>query len=86
VTTEGIMRILTAEELEGVMAHEVAHVQNRDTLITTIAATFAGAMSMLGSMLQWNAVFGAGHFANEDAGVMSWSKAGSTNDTALEMI
>jgi len=47
--TEGIMRILSTEELEGVMAHELAHVQNRDTLISTITATFAGAISMLGS-------------------------------------
>ena len=43
--TEGILRILTPEELEGVMAHELAHVKNRDILISTIAATFAGAIS-----------------------------------------
>lgn len=58
--TAGIMRILSPEELEGVMAHELAHVQNRDTLISTLAATFAGAISMLGSMLQWAAIFGGG--------------------------
>jgi len=51
--TEGIMRILSTEELEGVMAHELAHVQNRDTLISTIAATFAGVISMLGSRRRW---------------------------------
>lgn len=56
--TEGILRILTSEELEGVMAHELAHVKNRDTLISTIAATFAGAISMIGNMLQWAAIFG----------------------------
>lgn len=50
--TEGIVRILSAGELEGVMAHELAHVQNHDKLISTIAATFAGTVSMLGSMLQ----------------------------------
>lgn len=66
--TEGIMRLLSAEELEGVMAHELAHVQNRDTLISTIAATFAGAISMLGSMLQWAAIFGAGRGENEEEG------------------
>ena len=66
--TEGIMRILTTEELEGVMAHELAHVQNRDTLISTIAATFAGAISMLGSMLQWSAIFGAGRNDEEEGG------------------
>ncbi len=59
----------------------MAHVQNRDTLISTIAATFAGAISMLGCMLQWAAVFGADHFANEDAEVMSCSTASSMNDT-----
>lgn len=58
--TQGILRILTVEELEGVMAHELAHVQNRDILVSTIAATFAGAISMLGNMLQWGAMFGGG--------------------------
>jgi heat shock protein HtpX len=66
--TEGILRILSPEELEGVMAHELAHVQNRDTLISTIAATFAGAISMLGSMLQWAAIFGAGRSEDEEGG------------------
>ena len=66
--TEGILRILSTEELEGVMAHELAHVQNRDTLISTIAATFAGAISMLGSMLQWAAIFGAGRSEDEEGG------------------
>ena len=66
--TEGIMRILSPEELEGVMAHELAHVKNRDTLISTIAATFAGAISMLGSMLQWAAIFGTGRNDDEEGG------------------
>jgi heat shock protein HtpX len=66
--TEGILRILSPEELEGVMAHELAHVQNRDTLISTIAATFAGAISLLGSMLQWAAIFGAGRGEDEEGG------------------
>ena len=57
--TEGILRILTPDELEGVMAHELTHVLNRDILISTIAATFAGAISMLGNMLQWGAMFGS---------------------------
>lgn len=66
--TEGILRILSPEELEGVMAHELAHVQNRDILIGTIAATFAGAISMIGNMLQWGAMFGAGRGDDEDGG------------------
>ena len=68
--TEGIMRILSADELEGVMAHELAHVQNRDTLISTIAATFAGAIAMLGNMLQWAAIFGGGRDEEEGGGSM----------------
>ena len=66
--TEGIMRILTPEELEGVMAHELGHVKNRDILISTIAATFAGAIAMVGSMLQWGALMGAGRSDNEEGG------------------
>lgn len=68
--TEGIMRILSTDELEGVMAHELAHVQNRDTLISTIAATFAGAIAMLGNMLQWAAIFGGGNSEDEEGGGM----------------
>jgi heat shock protein HtpX len=68
--TEGIMRILTPEELEGVMAHELSHVTNRDILISTIAATFAGAISMLGNMLQWAAIFGGRSDDDERGGVM----------------
>jgi heat shock protein HtpX len=66
--TEGILRILTPDELEGVMAHELAHVQNRDILVGTIAATFAGAISMIGSMLQWGAMMGAGRSDDEEGG------------------
>lgn len=73
--TEGIMRLLSDEELEGVMAHELAHVQNRDTLISTIAATFAGAISMLGNMLQWAAIFGGGNNDEEEGGNMIGSLA-----------
>jgi heat shock protein HtpX len=69
--TEGILRILSPQELEGVMAHELAHVRNRDILVSTIAATFAGAISMLGNMLQWAAIFGGGrHDDEEGAGGM----------------
>ncbi|WP_305733455.1 zinc metalloprotease HtpX [Trichlorobacter ammonificans] len=66
--TEGILRILSPEELEGVMAHELAHVKNRDILVSTIAATFAGAISMIGSMLQWGAMLGAGRGDDEEGG------------------
>ncbi len=56
--TEGILRLLRPEELEGVLAHELAHVRNRDTLTSTIAATLAGAIMMLASMLRWSAILG----------------------------
>jgi len=66
--TEGILRILDQQELEGVMAHELAHVKNRDILVSTIAATFAGAISMLGSMLQWGAILGGGRSSEDGEG------------------
>jgi len=56
--TEGIMRILTAEELKGVLAHELGHVRNRDILVSSIAATLAGVVMILANMAQWAAMFG----------------------------
>jgi len=57
--TEGILKMLNDEELEGVMAHELAHVGNRDILISSIVATIAGAISYLAHMAQWAAMFGS---------------------------
>ena len=51
--TQGALQLLTYEELEGVMAHELSHVKNRDTLISCVAATIAGAISYLGWMMLW---------------------------------
>jgi heat shock protein HtpX len=65
--TEGIMRVLDDDELEGVLAHELAHVVNRDVLISTIAATLAGAITYLAHMAQWAAIFGGGRHDDEDA-------------------
>ena len=56
--TDGIMRIMDEKELEGVLAHELSHVLNRDILISTVAATIAGAISMLANMAQWGLMFG----------------------------
>ena len=58
--TQGILRVLNEEELEGVMAHELSHVLNRDTLTSTVAATIAGAITYLAHMMQWAAMFGGG--------------------------
>jgi heat shock protein HtpX len=66
--TEGIMRILNKEELEGVIAHELSHIKNRDMLISSIAATIAGAIVMLAHMAQWAAIFGGGRSSDDDSG------------------
>jgi heat shock protein HtpX len=56
--THGILGLLTDEELEGVLAHELGHVDNRDILISSVAATLAGAITMLASMGRWAMIFG----------------------------
>ena len=66
--TEGIMRILDEEELEGVLAHELSHVKNRDVLISTVAATLAGAITYLAHMAQWAAMFGGRSRDDEEGG------------------
>jgi heat shock protein HtpX len=58
--TQGILDLLNDNELSGVIAHELSHVKNRDILISTIAATIAGAIFMLARMAQWAAIFGGG--------------------------
>lgn len=60
--TRGIMRICNREELKGVIGHELSHVLNRDILISSIAATLAGVVMMIGTWVRWAAIFGA----NED--------------------
>ena len=56
--TTGIVRILSREELEGVIGHELAHIKHRDILVSTVAATIAGALSYLAQMAQWTMIFG----------------------------
>jgi heat shock protein HtpX len=56
--TEGILRLLSREELEGVLAHELAHVKHRDILISTVAATLAATITMVASMARWGMIFG----------------------------
>jgi heat shock protein HtpX len=66
--TEGLMRILDEDEIEGVLAHELAHVKNRDVLISTIAATLAGAITYLAHMAQFAAMFGGRHSDDDEGG------------------
>ncbi len=66
--TEGITRLLSQDELEGVLAHELGHVRNRDILIGTIAATLAGAIMMLARFAQFAAIFGGGGRDRDEGG------------------
>jgi len=66
--TTGILELLNAEELKGVLAHEVSHVKNRDILIASIAATLAGVIGFVGAMARWSAIFGSMGGNDEHAG------------------
>ena len=66
--TEGILRILDRDELEGVISHELTHIKNRDMLIGSIAATLAGTIVMLAHMAQWAAIFGGASRDDEEGG------------------
>ena len=66
--TEGILEILNDDELEGVMAHELSHVKHYDILIGSIAATIAGAISILASMARWAAIFGGARGDDDEGG------------------
>ncbi len=67
--TEGILTLLTDDELEGVLAHEMAHVRNRDILVMSAAATIAGAISFAGRMFWYNSMFGRGR-SNDNAALL----------------
>ena len=64
--TQGILKMLSHEELKGVLAHEMAHVKNRDILISTIAAMVAGIISYIAMIARWGAIFGG--FGRDDNG------------------
>lgn len=66
--TEGILRILSREELAGVIAHELGHIKNRDILIGSVAATIAGAISMIANMAHWTLIFGGRSSDDEEGG------------------
>jgi heat shock protein HtpX len=67
--TEGLTKLMKPAEIEGVLAHELGHVKNRDILIGTIAATMAGAVMMLASMARWSAIFGGGRGNDREGGL-----------------
>uniref|UniRef100_A0A7V4JQG1 Protease HtpX homolog n=1 Tax=Thermodesulfobacterium geofontis TaxID=1295609 RepID=A0A7V4JQG1_9BACT len=66
--TSGLVKLLSPEELKGVIAHEIAHIKNRDILISTIAAVLVGAITYLAHMAQWALMFGGIHRDEEDRG------------------
>ena len=65
--TEGLLQIMNRDQLEGVLAHELGHITNRDTLISAVAATLAGVIMMLANIARWTAFFGGGR-DDEDRG------------------
>jgi len=66
--TEGLLKLMNRDELEGVLAHELAHVRNRDILIGSIAATMAGAIMILANMARWSAFLGGGSSSSNEEG------------------
>jgi heat shock protein HtpX len=65
--TAGILQLVSKDELEGVIAHELAHIKHRHMLVGTIAATMAGAVAMIGRILSWGAILGGGR-SDDDGG------------------
>ena len=84
--TRGIMRICTREELKGVIGHELSHVTNHDILTSSIAATMAGAVMMIGSMVRWGAIFGLGNRDDEEGGLAGLLVAGILAPIAATLI
>lgn len=69
--TEGLLKLMGRDEIMGVLAHELAHIKNRDILIGSIAATMAGAIMLLANMARWAAIFGGGRSDENESGGLS---------------
>ena len=67
--TSGILKLVSRDELEGVLAHELAHIKHRHMLVGTVAATMAGAIAMIGSIVRWGAIFGMGGRDRDGGGI-----------------
>ncbi len=83
--TTGIMKILNKDELSGVIAHELSHIRNRDTLIGTVAATMAGAVLMVATMARWGAVFGMGEDGGRTVGLIATAIVAPIAATLIQM-
>jgi heat shock protein HtpX len=84
--TQGILAMLTRDELEGVIGHELSHIKNRDILISTMAATVSGAVVMLASMAKWAAVFGGGQDgAGSTIGMIAMAIVAPVAATVIQM-
>ena len=66
--TEGLLRLMSPEELRGVLAHEIGHVVNRDILIQSLTGVLASVVMFVANMLQWGAIFGMGRSSNDNNG------------------
>lgn len=69
--TKGLLQVLNRSELEGVLAHELAHVKNRDVLLATVAATFAYAIAMIANIIKWGAILGGDEMTVKGAATLS---------------
>jgi len=83
--TDGLVKTLNREELEGVIAHELSHIKNRDTLIASIAATMAGAIVMVATIARWGALFGSDNGEGSSIGAIVTAIVAPIAATIIQM-